>query len=288
MSALAGVPVLADDDLVGVLKVGTLQPRSFTDDDMRLLQRVADHAATASQARRNNLDGEAALALQRGLMPTQLPHVPGVDLAARYVPGQDAGVGGDWYDVFLLPDGWLGVVVGDVSGHGLPAAVVMGRLRSALRAYALDDPDPAEVLRRLDRKIHHFEAGSLATALYALIPPDRRSVLISNAGHPPPVLATPAEEARLQDIPADLPLGIGDETAHRRTTRIELRPESVIVFYTDGLIERRRQPISDGINQLLAVVKPMPADDVCQAIMTGMDTTHASDDIALLAVRRIA
>ncbi len=287
VSSLAGVPVLVDDDLVGVLKVGTLHPRNFTDDDIQLLQRVADRAAAASQIRRSALDSEAALALQRGLLPTRLPYVPGVDLAARYVPGQDAGVGGDWYDVFLLPDEWLGIVVGDVSGHGLRAAVVMGRLRSALRAYALDHPDPAEVLRRLDRKIHHFEAGSLATAIYALIPPDRNSVLISNAGHPPPVLAVPGRKTRIQDIAADLPLGVGHETPPRRTTTIELRPESVIVFYTDGLVERRRQPIAHGIKQLLRVVKPMPADDVCQAIMAGMDTTHASDDIALLAIKRL-
>ena len=194
--SLAGVPVLIDDDLVGVLKVGTLQPRTFTDDDIRLLQRAADRAATASQTRRNTLDSQAALALQRGLLPTRLPSVPGIDLAARYVPGQDAGVGGDWYDVFLLPDDSLGIVVGDVAGHGLPSAVVMGRLRSALRAYALEHSDPAEVLTRLDRKIHHFEAGNLATAIYAVIPPDRNRALISNAGHLPPVLAVPGQQAR--------------------------------------------------------------------------------------------
>jgi phosphoserine phosphatase RsbU/P len=285
--SLAGVPMLIDDDLVGVLTVGTLQPRTFTDGDIRLLQRVADRAATASQTRRSMLDSDAALALQRGLLPTQLPHLPGVELAARYIPGHDAGIGGDWYDVFLLPDGWLGIVVGDVCGQGLRSAVVMGRLRSALRAYALDHADPAEVLRRLDRKIHHFEAGSLATAIYARIPPDRNSVHVSTAGHPPPVLAVPGEESRLETVPADLPLGLGTDKPHRRTTTIELPAGSVLVFYTDGLIERRGQPIDQGISQLLAVVKPMAADELCQAIMAGMDITHAADDIALLTVRKV-
>ncbi len=285
--SLAGVPVLIDDDLVGVLKVGTLQPRTFTDDDIRLLQRAADRAATASQARRNTLDSQAALALQRGLLPTRLPSVPGIELAARYVPGQDAGVGGDWYDVFLLPDDSLGIVVGDVAGHGLPCAVVMGRLRSALRAYALEHSDPAEVLTRLDRKIHHFEAGSLATAIYAVIPPDRNCALFSSAGHLPPVLAIPGHEAQVQDVEPDLPLGIGAK-APRQTTSIGLPRESVMVLYTDGLVERRRQPIADGLKQLLSLVKPMSAEEACQAIMAGMDTTHASDDIALLTLRRVS
>jgi phosphoserine phosphatase RsbU/P len=283
--SLAGVPVLIDDDLVGVLKVGTLQPRTFTGDDIRLLQRAADRAAAASQMRRNTLDSQGALALQRGLLPTRLPSVPGIDLAARYVPGQDAGVGGDWYDVFLLPDGSLGIVVGDVAGRGLPAAVVMGRLRSALRAYALEHSDPAQVLMRLDRKIHHFEAGSLATAVYATIPPDRDRALISNAGHLPPVLAVPGHQAEAQDVDPDLPLGIGAD-APRRTIAIELPTESLLVLFTDGLVERRREPIADGIQQLLALVKPMPAEEACQAIMAGMDATHASDDIALLTLRR--
>ena len=170
--SLLGVPMQPGGDLVGVLVVGSLAARSFADDDVKLLQLVADRASMASQVRLNRQDRLAALALQRSLLPTRLPAVPGLELAARYVPGHDTGVGGDWYDVFVLPTGWLGIVVGDVSGHGLAAAVVMGRLRSALRAYALECEDPADALMRLDRKIHHFEAGSLATALYAMVAPD--------------------------------------------------------------------------------------------------------------------
>jgi sigma-B regulation protein RsbU (phosphoserine phosphatase) len=284
--SLAGVPIMAGGTLIGVLKIATTEPRTFTSDDVRLLEAGAERAAIASQQRVNHLDRQAALALQRGLLPTRLPVVPGMEFAARYVPGQDVGVGGDWYDVFRLPDDWLGIVVGDVSGHGLAAAVVMGRLRSALRAYALDCADPAEVLGRLDRKIHHFETGNLATALYAMISPNRNSILISIAGHPPPILAAPGEPTHLLDLPADLPLGIGDRGQARRSTEFDLPPGGLIVCYTDGLVERRRQPITEGLARLRAAVLPQPAEEVCQKIMATMHTTHASDDIAIVTARR--
>ena len=189
ITSLLGVPMLAGNTLVGVLHVGSRTPRVFTADDVHLLQLVADRASLAGQLRSHKLDQAAAVALQRSLLPTELPRVQGVDLAARYVPGHDFGVGGDWYDVFSLPSGWLGVVIGDVSGHGLSSAVVMGRVRSALRAYALVCDDPAQVLTLLDRKVHHFETGNLTTALYAMVSPDRSTIHISLAGHLPPILA---------------------------------------------------------------------------------------------------
>ncbi|MPY85954.1 MAG: SpoIIE family protein phosphatase, partial [Actinophytocola sp.] len=110
----------------------------------------------------------AATALQRSLLPARLPSVPGGELAARYVPGGEAGVGGDWYDVFTLPSGRLGVVIGDVVSHGLRAAVIMGRMRSALRAYALETEDPAVVLEKLDRETGNFEPGVMATVGFAI------------------------------------------------------------------------------------------------------------------------
>ena len=163
--SLLGVPMMIGGEVVGVLHVGTFTPRRFTDDDVRLMQLVADRASLAGQIRATRLDQAAALALQRSLLPPTLPAVPGVEMAARYVPGHAFGIGGDWYDVFPLPSGWLGVVIGDVSGHGLRSAVVMGRIRSALRAYSLVCDDPAEALTLLDRKVHHFEAVNLTTAL---------------------------------------------------------------------------------------------------------------------------
>ncbi|MFK3979710.1 PP2C family protein-serine/threonine phosphatase [Micromonospora sp. NPDC050397] len=283
--SLLGVPMLAGPDLVGVLHVGTLQPRHFTPDDVQLLQLVADRAGLASQARLTMIDRTAALALQRSLLPTRLPEVPGVDLAARYVPGHEAGIGGDWYDVFTLPSGWLGMVVGDVSGHGLQAAVVMGRLRSALRAYALECDNPADALTRLDRKIQHFETGNLATVLYAMISPDREWIRVSLAGHLPPVTASPGCPAELMSLPVDPPLGIGAVQV-RHSTVVAFPPDAVLVGYTDGLVERRGELIDIGLDRLRAATQPDDAETVCAVIMTALAPERPADDIALVGIRR--
>jgi sigma-B regulation protein RsbU (phosphoserine phosphatase) len=285
VQSLLGVPLLTRDTVSGVLHVGSLTPRRFTDDDIRLLQLVADRVSMATQVRSSRIDRTAALALQRSLLPTSLPDVPGVDMAARYVPGHDAGIGGDWYDVFTLPGGWLGVVVGDVSGHGLRSAVVMGRMRSALRAYALECDDPADALTRLDRKIRHFEADSLATALYAMVSPDRSWTRISLAGHPAPILGTPTGQAEQLRVPVDLPLGIGPD-GPRRSTEIPIPAGSVLVCFTDGLIERRAEFIDRGIERLITAVQPGTAELLCQTIMTSLVDDRNTDDIALLVIHR--
>jgi sigma-B regulation protein RsbU (phosphoserine phosphatase) len=284
--SLLGVPMFAGGDLIGVLHIGTLTPREFDADDVRLLEMVADRASVAGQIRSNKLDQAAALALQRSLLPTQLPDIPGIDLAARYVPGHAFGVGGDWYDVFGLPSGWVGVVIGDVSGHGLRSAVVMGRIRSALRAYALICNDPAEVLTMLDRKVHHFEAGSLTTALYLIISPDRATMTVSLAGHLRPVVSVPGHGAALPDIPVDPPLGIGRPPV-RRSTTIDFAPGAVVVCYTDGLVERRDQLIDVGLDRLLAAVHPDPAETVCRKVMASADVEQPTDDVAVLTIRRL-
>ncbi|MFD6756957.1 PP2C family protein-serine/threonine phosphatase [Micromonospora gifhornensis] len=284
--ALLGVPMLANGSLVGVLHVGSLTLRRFGPEDVQLLQLVADRASSAGQVRAQILDRQAALALQRSLLPSRLPDISGLDLAARYVPGHDLGIGGDWYDVFNLPSGWLGAVIGDVSGHGLPSAVVMGRIRSALRAYALDRDDPAEVLTALDRKIHHFEAGTLTTALYALIAPDRATVHLSCAGHLRPLLAVPGEPTRLVDIVVDRPFGVGTPPAGRHTTVVDLPPGATLVFYTDGLVERRGELIDTGIARLADAIESGPAEALCDHIMAAAVDEPPTDDVALLAIRR--
>jgi phosphoserine phosphatase RsbU/P len=285
LTTLVGVPMLAGGDVMGVLHVGTYAPREFTEQDVALLQLVADRAGLASQASQGLADRAATLALQRSLLPSRLPSPPGIDLAARYLPGHHLGIGGDWYDVFTLPSGHLGVVVGDVTGHGLRAAVVMGRLRSALRSYALEHDDPAEVLGRLDRKITHFETGNLATVLYALLEPDRGRLRVTSAGHPPPVLATPDGAPRPVFLPADAPVGAGWQLP-RHSTTIDLPERSTIVLYTDGLVERRGEVIDQGIRRLCQAIDPSPAEFVCRTIMASMDVGAAQDDIALLAIHR--
>jgi phosphoserine phosphatase RsbU/P len=284
--SLLGVPMIVGGEFVGVLHVGTMTPREFTPEDIALLQMVADRTALASQARANRLDRDAALALQRSLLPTRLPSAPGVDMAARYVPGHHTGVGGDWYDVFTLPSGWLGVVIGDVSGHGLRSAVVMGRLRSALRAYALECDDPADALTRLDAKVRHFETGSLATVLYSMISPDRDTLLVSMAGHLPPLLATPGQPAVRLSIPVELPVGTGID-AKRGTTSVPLPKQASLVLYTDGLIERREEPITVGLERLRKATHHSSAEAMCYELMAHVAPSHPTDDIALLAVRRL-
>ena len=284
--SLLGVPMLANGNLIGVLHVGALTLRHFGPADVQLLQLVADRASPAGHARAQVLDRQAALALQRSLLPSRLPDIAGLDLAARYVPGHDLGIGGDWYDVFTLPSGWTGAVIGDVSGHGLASAVIMGRIRSALRAYALDRDDPAQALTSLDRKIHHFEAGTLTTAVYALIAPDRATVHLSSAGHLPPLLAVPGQPTRLVHLTVDRPLGVGRPPTNRHTTVLDLPPGAALVFYTDGLVERRGELIDTGIDRLANAIQSGPADALCDHIMSTTAEQHPTDDIALLVIRR--
>ena len=213
--SLLGVPLLAGGNVIGVLHVGSLSGRPFGQQDAELLQLAADRAALALHSLMSQDDALAAVALHRSLLPTALPAVPGLDLAARYVTGSGT-VGGDWYDVFVLPDGRLGVVVGDVAGSGLEAAVIMGRMRSALRAYVLETADPATALRMLDRKIQYFEPDAMATVLYGLYTPGTGEFTVSSAGHLPPVLAAPGSAGG----PASRPAGPADRHRRRPATAV--------------------------------------------------------------------
>jgi serine phosphatase RsbU (regulator of sigma subunit)/anti-sigma regulatory factor (Ser/Thr protein kinase) len=284
--SLLGVPLLVGGTVLGVLHVGTLSPRLFEQQDVDLLQLVADRVALAVQVRTSQAERVAATALQRSLMPTALPDVPGFEFAARYVPGGEGGVGGDWYDVFNLPSGALCIVVGDVVGRGLPAAVGMGRLRSALRAYALESEEPAELLHRMDRQVRHFEPEIMATVLCAVVGPDGNQLRMSTAGHPPPVVSASADlPAAVLELPADLPLGVAERP--RRSTAMVLPPGATMCLYTDGLIERRGQSLAVGLDRLRRAVFAGPADAVCAAVMSALvGNDPSTDDIALLVVRR--
>jgi serine phosphatase RsbU (regulator of sigma subunit) len=284
--SLLGVPLIVDGAVIGVLHVGSRTVRTFTSDDAGLLQLAADRAALAVQSLRAQDDRAAAEALQRSLLPSALPAVPGAQIAGRYVPGHGV-LGGDWYDVFVLPSGELGVVIGDVAGSGLPAAVVMGRMRSALRAYALETTDPAEVLDRLDRKIQHFEPGALATVLYAVLDPGLDRAHIASAGHLPPVLADPEEPATLVDIAGGLMIGV-DPRARRRVTTVKIAHWAVLCLYTDGLVERRAYGLDEGLDRLCRAVAAKPPEQVCASVMGALvGGEPARDDIALLTLRRL-
>ena len=285
IQSLMGAPLRAGGVVIGVLHVGTLSSRVFTSDDSDLLQVAADRAALAVQALNAQMDRAAAAALQHSLLPSALPAVAGLEMAARYVPGS-GHVGGDWYDVFILPSGEVCVVIGDVAGTGLKAAVIMGRMRSALRAYALQTTDPAEVLDRLDYKMRHFEPQAMATVLYAVFTPSLNQVSISCSGHLPPLICVPGQPTVPAGVFPDLLIGVPG-TAPRRTKTLTLPAGSVLCLYTDGLVERRDRPIDDGIARLSAALTATDPETGCALIMGRMAgyTSH-DDDVALLLLRR--
>ncbi|WP_345470245.1 GAF domain-containing SpoIIE family protein phosphatase [Actinoallomurus oryzae] len=286
LRSLLGVPLVAGGDLLGVLHVGKFHTRHFTDDEVELLRLAADRAAQAAQSLRSSGERAAAGALQRSLVPTALPDIPGVEMAARYSPGVST-VGGDWYDVFTLPSGDLGVVMGDVAGHGLSAAVVMGRMRSALRAYALEFSDPAQVLDKLDRKMQHFEPGAIATVAYAVCHPRLEWARIASAGHWPPVLAAPGEPAVPVDLPSGVLIGL-DPDPQRMAATVKIPAGGLLCFYTDGLIERRNVSIDTNLRRLCESIVPGPAEAVCAAVMSSLVGREiVPDDVALLALRRL-
>lgn len=287
IKSLLGVPLLAGGVLVGVLHVGTLQPRVFDDDDAHVLQLAADRIALATQAELTAIDRAAATALQRSLLPARLPAIPGFEFAARYVPGSRTGVSGDWYDVFELPHGRWGVVIGDVAGHGLGAATVMGRLRSALRAYAIECDDPAATLDKLSENVRHFETSGMATVGYTIMDPKAGRMWLSSSGHLPPLLALPDGTAEQVPVPIDPPMHAALPQVDRRSTMLDVAPGSVLVWYTDGLVERRGDLIDDGIQRLRTLVTSDSPEAVCARIMANLvGTSIPDDDIAILALRR--
>jgi phosphoserine phosphatase RsbU/P len=284
---MLGVPLLSADNVIGVLHVGRLQHHPFTTDDAELLGVVAERVGGAIQAHQLAVERAAAMLLERSLLPPSLSAVPGVEFAARYVAREARLVGGDWYDVFTLPSGVLWVVMGDVAGHGLGAAVVMGRVRSALRAYALENHPPDEVIRLVDHKVAHFEVGTLVTlACGASSPPYDHFELVT-AGHPAPILAAPGAPAKLVEMEVLPPVGIGPGL-RQPTTRVTLDRGAVLVFYTDGLVERRYEDLDTYLSRLCATVSADDPETVCSNVMRAMIGSDApEDDVAVLALRRV-
>ncbi|GAA1237589.1 hypothetical protein GCM10009676_22550 [Prauserella halophila] len=285
--SLAGIPLIADGELLGVLHVGSITECQFDDTDVEFLRVAGDRVAMVTRNRLTGSGHAAALSLQRTLLPGTLPEIPGLDMAARYAPGEAGGASGDWYDVFRLPSGWLCATIGDVVGRGLDAATVMARLRTAARSYALDSADPAEVLTKLDRHIRHFEPNMMATVSYAMWEPSLGRMHLSLAGHLTPVMAPENAPAELPDIPVDPPVGAGTVPRPRRTTVVDVAPGTTVLFYTDGLVERRHRPLDDGLALLRDVVESGPAEPLCSNVMLRLvGTDPTDDDIALLAIRR--
>ncbi|MFF9803526.1 PP2C family protein-serine/threonine phosphatase [Streptomyces coeruleorubidus] len=238
---------------LGVLTLSPPGARWDPDDAVMLIELTRRASIAIDNARRFEHNRDIAETLQRALL-TDLPATPGLSLAARYLPATHGlNIGGDWYDAFPQRDGGLITVVGDVTGHGLHAAVMMSQLRTALRAYAVDGDSPGRLLTRLHRFLHHLQPDLYATAVIARLHPDEPTLTWAAAGHPPPVLRLPDGTVRTLDAKPGAMLGIpltqeiGDHT-------VRLSPGSTLALYTDGLVERRAQGIDPGIERLASAL----------------------------------
>jgi PAS domain S-box-containing protein len=228
-------------------------------------------------------------ALQRTMLPDVLPDVPGVAYSARYQPGGTIDIGGDWYDVVPLAGGRQGLVIGDVAGHGVRAATVMGQLRHALRAFAADGREPGAIIERLNRFV--FEQGPLdmTTLCCGVLDSSTGVVQLSSAGHVPPLLITADRNVELVELPAAPPVG-ADSMSRYRTVSLMLAPGSTLIFYTDGLVERRGEARDAGLARLVDTARHAPAglDDACDYLLGSLlGEGRAADDVAVLALRFI-
>lgn len=319
LQSTLAVPMVAHDTVVGLVQFSRAKgSEPFGERDRALAIELAARAAVCiDNARLYRREHERALILQRSLLPPGDPEAAGLDIACRYLPGNTATeVGGDWFDVIELPGHRTALVVGDVMGRGLRAAVAMGELRTAVRTLALLDLEPAEVLSALDEiarglgtpsgaqqasRVAHKSRGPelsevyLATCVYAVYDPVTRRCTFANAGHLPPVLVEPGEEALMLDVPPGMPLGVGGEPFEE--VQVDLPEGALLALYTDGLVESRDHPLDEGLGAFRrALTEPAPApaeggtparslEDVCDHVLATLDTRHGEDDIALLMAR---
>jgi PAS domain S-box-containing protein len=283
------VPLVARGSTLGALTLVSAESgHRYTEEDMTLAEELALHAALAiDNAALYRREHEAALALQRALLPAHVPAPAGVEVAVRYLPaGPGLEVGGDWYDLVAMDDDSLAVVVGDVAGRGIHAAAVMGRLRTALRAYILDGHRPAAAVDRLDAVMEDLEEPSMATLVHVALDTSSGRAEYVVAGHPPPLVREPDGEVRELDERGRPPVGVGlrhsSQTAH-----CTLAPGSMLLLYTDGLIERRAQGLAPGLAQLRAALATAPyeAEGCADAIVERLTSEALDDDAAVLVLR---
>jgi serine phosphatase RsbU (regulator of sigma subunit)/anti-sigma regulatory factor (Ser/Thr protein kinase) len=287
------VPLRGPADVTGVLVLGTVlrSGRRLGEADLAIAEELARRVAVALEnARLYAAQRDVAETLQHSLLPEELPMLPGLATAARYSPGgPGVEVGGDWYDVLSFGDGTLGVVMGDVVGRGVPAASLMGQIRNALRAYAVEDRDPRSVLQRLNSLVNDLgPVHAMATLVFGIYDLDTGTLRLANAGHPPPVVAA---NGRASFVEGGLgpPLGAVRAPVYGVSeTRVD--PGATIVMYTDGLVEDRDVSLASGLDQMKELVASGPSDveELCDHIMRCALDGRAggrADDAALLVLQ---
>jgi len=290
--SMLGVPVHVEGRVIGVMHVGALTQRLFDEDDTALLQLAADRAAIAIDRARLTEQRAVTEIMQRALLPDDLPSVPGLRFSAKYLPGgSGVKMGGDWYDVFQLPTGRLGFVIGDVVGRGVLAAAVMAEIRAALRAYLTEGHPLEDVMRLLNELLVGMGRHRSATAALLELDFETGTLEAVSAGHLPPLVVGPGGTITFLELAQGLPLGIrrGGEYRSRRYT---FDVGSTLLLYTDGLVERRGESIDEGLDRLRAAARRACtadessfADRVYRDLL--VEATGLEDDIALLAIESL-
>jgi PAS domain S-box-containing protein len=302
------VPIRARGTTLGIAVFTRHQrPEPFEDDDQLLAEEIVARAAVClDNARRYSREHATVLALQRSLLQQRQPEQSAVEVATRYLPTHSgAAIGGDWFDVIRLSGCRVGLVVGDVAGHGIRAAATMGRLRTAVQTLADVDLEPEELLTRLDDVVARLAAEQelsadavadlSATCLYVVYDPVSRRCTMARAGHPVPAVLTPGGTVDFVDLPAGPPLGLGGLPFEE--AEVELPEGSLLVLYTDGLIESRQRDIDTGLNtmrKVLSDVHPRPdgpdqaapaLGTICDSLVAALLPEQTGDDAALLVAR---
>jgi serine phosphatase RsbU (regulator of sigma subunit) len=279
---------------IGLVQVADKLDGVFTAKDQSVLLQLAQVASVALE----NLhlyqrEHRIAATLQRSLLPppTGLPQPPGLRLAVRYQPGGDGSdVGGDFYDAVLLPGGRLAVAVGDVVGRGVQAAAIMGQVRLALRALAVQDRPPADVLASLDRVVQGLTDGYVGTVLFLVLDAATGDVRFVNAGHPPPLLLGPGGGHEYVAGGLSPPLGVMADPSPEEGT-LSMPPGSTLLLYTDGLVEERGTSLDDGMARLARAASAavsLDVDALCDAVLSRLGAGAKNDDIALVGLRRLS
>jgi serine phosphatase RsbU (regulator of sigma subunit)/anti-sigma regulatory factor (Ser/Thr protein kinase) len=287
--ATAAVPLLARERALGALVLDFPEERPFPEDDAAFALAVGRQVALAlERARLSDAEHQLAVSLQRSLLPQALPDLPGVALAAMYLPSlRRVNLGGDWYDALDLPDGRLGVAVGDVVGHGPRAAAVMGQLRSALRAIAMEHEEPAHVVEALSRFAETIPEALGTTLVYAVFDPETASLRYACAGHPPPVVITTDGDPEFLEGGRSLPLGVGLGGSSEAVA--EVPAGALVVLYSDGAIEQRGEALDHGFERLRKAaesVRGLSADRATSALLEQLFSgREQEDDVAVLTLQ---
>ena len=286
--AMCAVPLIVADRVLGALRFSFTIQKLFDADERNFVTALA--AQTAQALQRTELyraERTAALDLQRALLPDHVPSIDGWSVATYYSPAGDEEVGGDFYDVLPVSGGRIAAIVGDVMGRGLEAAASMAQIRSTIRAYAIEDPDPVSVFRRVDEYFEMLDLPQLVTAVYLLVEPGTGEVVIASAGHLPPLLIDVGGNRVLPTL-GGTPFGVGG--SERQALTVQLPQGAALVAITDGLVERRGEDIDEGVDRILQAAGPEWQHDA-QTLLKRIVSAAAAqrthdDDVTVLVLRR--